>query len=56
MKFISCCGKRDMQRGKKGRTDMEIPFLETAVETIDLVVVFGVVDVELERVDADDGS
>ena len=34
-----------MEREKKGRTDMVIPFLETAVEIIDLAVVFGAVDV-----------
>lgn len=45
-----------MERGKKGRTDTVIPFLETAVEIIYVVVSFGVVDVELEGVDADDGS
>ena len=56
MKSISCCGKRDREGQKKSRTDMVIWFLETAVEIIDMVVVCGIVDVELKRVDADDGS
>lgn len=48
--------KRERERKKKSRTDVVISFLETAVEIIDMVVVCGIVDVELERVDADDGS
>lgn len=55
-KFVSCCVKREREREKKSRTDVVISFLETAVEIIDMVVVCGIVDVELERVDADDGS
>lgn len=41
-------GERTRQREgemRKRRTDMIIPLLETAVEIVDLAVVFGVIDV-----------
>lgn len=50
------CGGGEEGRGMRGRTDMVIPFLEIVVEIVDLVVVFEVIDVEFEGVDADDGS
>lgn len=38
------CGGGEEGRGVRGRTDMVIPFLEIVVEIVDLVVVFGIID------------
>ena len=50
-------GKREMVTGvMRGRTDMIIPLLEMAVEIVDVFVVFRIIDMEFEGVDADNGS
>ena len=41
---------------RKRHTDTIIPLVEMAVKIIDLTVVFGVIDVKFERVNANDGS